>query len=155
VKTRQDKKILVYGYGNPGRRDDGLGAALVARLEALQRTDIYTETNYQLNIEDGALLAEYDYAVFVDAGHETPEPYALEELFPAAEIRFSTHSVSAAAVLAICEEHFKTRPRTFLLAIRGYEFDFQEGLSPRACDNLEQAVEAILGLIHAWKEEQL
>ena len=27
------KKILIYGYGNPGRQDDGLGTMLVERLE--------------------------------------------------------------------------------------------------------------------------
>ncbi len=26
-------QILVYGYGNPGRQDDGLGVELVRRLE--------------------------------------------------------------------------------------------------------------------------
>ena len=27
------KKILLYGYGNPGRQDDGLGVLLVEELE--------------------------------------------------------------------------------------------------------------------------
>ena len=31
--------ILIYGCGNPGRQDDGLGPALVAELEAWARAE--------------------------------------------------------------------------------------------------------------------
>jgi len=49
--------ILVYGYGNPGRGDDGLGPALVEALELLGATGLDCESDYQLAIEDAACLA--------------------------------------------------------------------------------------------------
>ena len=52
--------ILVYGYGNPGRGDDGLGPAFVEALELLGATDLDCESDYQLAIEDAASLAKYD-----------------------------------------------------------------------------------------------
>ena len=49
-------KILVYGYGNPGRQDDGLGISLVEMIEDWKNKKklsyIETDSNYQLNIED-------------------------------------------------------------------------------------------------------
>ena len=30
-----NKKILIYGYGNPGRMDDGLGNQLIDLLDAV------------------------------------------------------------------------------------------------------------------------
>jgi Ni,Fe-hydrogenase maturation factor len=52
----KDKKVLIYGYGNPGRRDDGLGikmSELIAHWsEAHHLEQIEVDSNYQLNIED-------------------------------------------------------------------------------------------------------
>ena len=47
-------RILVIGYGNPGRCDDGLGPALVARLESLRIPGLSVEVDYQLSIEHAA-----------------------------------------------------------------------------------------------------
>ena len=44
------RRILVIGYGNPGRRDDGLGPALAARLEALALPGVTVESDFQLAI---------------------------------------------------------------------------------------------------------
>ena len=44
--------ILFYGYGNPGRGDDGLGPALVAALESLISTGLDCESAYQLSVEE-------------------------------------------------------------------------------------------------------
>ena len=47
-------RVLVIGYGNPGRQDDGLGAAVIERLEALGLEGVTVDADYQLNIEDAA-----------------------------------------------------------------------------------------------------
>jgi len=67
-------QILVYGYGNPGRQDDGLGNELVRRLEewviAEGIVDIAFDSNYQLNIEDADAIAQNELVIFVDASEE-------------------------------------------------------------------------------------
>ena len=71
-----DRKILVYGYGNPGRQDDGLGVALVEELEQWVATEkipgLDFDSNYQLNAEDA--LAGFgcgDHGAFFAASRET------------------------------------------------------------------------------------
>ena len=46
--------VLLYGYGNPGRLDDGLGPALARELAARHPAEGVTiETGYQLQVESG------------------------------------------------------------------------------------------------------
>lgn len=134
-------RVLVYGYGNPGRLDDGLGPALVRELASAGTGGaVRLEAAYQLQVEDAALVAGHDVVVFADADAVCVAPFELRPLTPQRELRFSTHSVGPAAVLALAHEHFGARTRGFLLAIRGHEFDgYGERLSPRAGRNLAAA----------------
>ena len=79
-RPKRAPRVLVLGYGNPGRQDDGLGPAAAARIEALGLPNVTVEADYQLNIEDGAALAGHDVALFVDASRDAPAPYAIEEV---------------------------------------------------------------------------
>ena len=145
----------MLGYGNPGRQDDGLGPAVAAAIEKTAMADVTAEADYQLNIEDSAAAAEHDVVIFVDASVSGPEPFAMERIEPAAEISFSSHSVSPASVLAACAEHFKSRPEAWVLGVRGYAFEFAEGLTPKAQENCEAAIAFIQTWIKAWKERYM
>ncbi len=146
-------KILVLGYGNPGREDDGLGPAVVEALEALDLSGVTVDADYQLNVEDAAALAEHDIVLFVDASVKGPDPYSYKEIGPASEITFTSHSVSPESVVAMSEDHFGKRPRAYVLAIRGHRFEFAEGLTPQGQKNLKEALAYIQSLIQAWKEQ--
>lgn len=133
---------LVLAWGNPGRRDDGLGPAVAAALEALALPGVAVETGYQLEVEDAAELARYGRVLFVDADRAGEAPFQVRRLEPeAGGIGFTSHSVAPGRLLALGRELFGARPEAWLMGIRGYEFDeFGEGLSPRAQANLETAV---------------
>jgi len=135
-------KTLLLAYGNPGRRDDGLGPALAARLEALALPGVQIESDYQLNLEDAALLRECFIVIFADAGTCGPEPFLFSEIEPlAGPLGFTSHALSPQHLLALCRELYAYTPKAYLLEIRGYEFnEFGEGLSPQAERNLEETV---------------
>jgi hydrogenase maturation protease len=152
VSALREKRLLVFGYGNPGRGDDGLGPAIVEELESLALPGVSAETDYQLSIEAAAELAEADKVVFVDACLEGPEPFQVRRLEPSATISFSTHAFGPEAVLAVCEEAYHRVPETLLVGVRGYEFDIAEGLTAKARANSRAALEFITGLIQDWKE---
>jgi hydrogenase maturation protease len=133
------KRILVYGYGNPGRQDDGLGPALIEMLEAEGIPGVETDCNYQLQIEDAEAVSRFDAVVFVDASIDGEGPFSYEGLEPSAEIAFTTHAMSPASVLALCHELYRTPVPAFLLGIRGYRWEPVEGLSEPARENLESA----------------
>lgn len=135
-------RVLVIGYGNPGRLDDGLGPAFAAQLQALELPGVTVESNYQLNIEDADLISKYDVVVFADASVDAAAPFEfqpLEKKVPM--VGFSSHSITAASLLGLAEELFNATPKAYTLAIRGYAFNaFGEQLSDQARSNLEAAV---------------
>ncbi len=139
------KKILVYGYGNPGRQDDGIGARFVELIsewiEKENISGIYTDCNYQLNIEDSSLVADYDIIFFVDASVvEEVEYYKLEKVEPNnATIEFTMHAVSTAYVIDLCQKIYHKTPEAYVLHIKAYEFDFVEEITPKALHNLNDA----------------
>jgi len=136
-----DKKdILIYGFGNPGRQDDGLGPALVGKLESDNNFKADTDSNYQLNIEDAYEISRYKGVIFVDASMDCEESFSFYEIEPASEITFTTHEMSPQSVMALCEDLYPNKVKAFILEIRGYEWEFKEGLSTEAKNNLEKAL---------------
>ncbi len=175
------KRILLIGYGNPGRLDDGLGPALAEKFQqaepapnsfqtleqsvptetlnvqalgevskpscndfqALELSNLTVESNYQLNVEDAAQIAEHDIVVFADASTDAEPPFTFTPV--ASEpggLSFSSHSVSAPQLLGMVSELFHKQPEAWMLAIRGTEFnEFGEVLSEPAKQNLAAAVE--------------
>ncbi|MCP4201466.1 MAG: hydrogenase maturation protease [bacterium] len=131
-------RTLVLGWGNPGRGDDGLGPALAGIIEAQADDGLTVESDYQLQVEDAAEIARHDRVVFVDADRSGPEPFSCRRLAPAETgLSFTSHSVSPEALLKLTGELFGREPETWLVGIRGYDFDtFDETLSPRARANL-------------------
>lgn len=146
----QEGAILVYGYGNPGRKDDGLGPAFIQLLDEWLIENplhqISTDCNYQLNIEDAAAIADKEVVVFVDASlEEDIDAFSLTKVEAStAKVEFSMHAVSPAFVLDLCEKMYDKSPETWLLHIRGYDWDFIENLSDQAEKNLHGAFQFLL-----------
>ncbi|MGQ9800403.1 MAG: hydrogenase maturation protease [Candidatus Saccharicenans sp.] len=140
-------KILVYGIGNPGRQDDGLGPALVARLENKKITGLRLEADYQLQIEDALLFLGQDLVIVVDALKTGHKPFIFRRIKPAGDFTFTSHSLPPATVAFLCQQLYEKTPEVYILGIRGYEFEPGEKLSLKARDNLRQALAFILGIL--------
>jgi hydrogenase maturation protease len=160
IGLRPSESVLVYGIGNVGRQDDGIGVRLVERLERDARhagdegdsTEGATfETNYQLGIEDALLLSKFDVVLFLDASCEpiSTLPFTVRPVVPSDQIAFTTHAMSFSSVLSICEELYGRKPRTFLVAIRGYEWGISEDLSPNARMNLDDAFASLSAILQS------
>jgi hydrogenase maturation protease len=142
-------RILLIGYGNPGRQDDGLGPAVAAEMAKLGLAHLTVYDCYQLNIEDAIDVAEHDAVWFVDASKVGESPYALAALSPAFELDFTSHFVRPEVVLALAQHYYGKSPRAFLLGIRGYEFEFVEQLTLGAAENMRHAVAMLTGRLQA------
>lgn len=140
---KKSPRILIYGYGNPGRQDDALGVMLSEEIDAWTKKEnlsgIDTDQNYQLNIEDADKISHYDIVVFVDASVSDIESFQLTEVIPDSRSDFSMHSVSPAFVTGLCKEVFKKKPLVYQLEIKGYEWEFMEKISDKAGKNLSSA----------------
>jgi hydrogenase maturation protease len=140
-------RVLVLGYGNPGRQDDGLGPAAAEAVQRLGVPRVTVEIDYMLNIEDAAEAAQHDCVLFLDAAETGPEPFDVREIRPAEEVAFTSHIVKPEVITAICKKHFGRVPRAWLIAIRGYEFELQEGLTDAARANLDSAIAYLRSLL--------
>jgi hydrogenase maturation protease len=135
-----DPRILVIGYGNPGRQDDGLGPAVATGIGQLGWANLTVYDNYQLSIDDAAEIAEHEIVWFVDAAKAGPEPYFVRDLAAASSVEFTSHVMRPEAVLAIARDCFGCCPQAFLLGVRGYAFEFVEQLTPAATLNMRAAL---------------
>jgi hydrogenase maturation protease len=140
------KKILVYGYGNPGRQDDGMGVILAEMIEQWAKENGYVnievETNYQLNIEDSDIISDKDFVLFVDASMEQIEDIIYTKVTPDnSSIEFTMHAVSTSFILDMSNKLYGKSPETYLLHIKGYEWELAEGITEKALVNFDKALE--------------
>jgi hydrogenase maturation protease len=141
--TQATDKVLLYGFGNPGRGDDGLGPALAEAIEALALPGISVDANYQLTVEDAAEMGQYQAVVFADAATDGPSPFWFSRIDDSgvARLGWTSHSVTPVQVVALARDLFGSKVAAYALGIRGYTFgELDEGLSLQARDNLAQAV---------------
>lgn len=143
----KDNTVYIYGFGNPGRQDDGMGPAIIERLESDNISGIITDRNYQLNIEDAHNISQCSMVIFVDASLVEDEPFSFKKIEPSPEITFSTHTMSPESVLALCKDLYDKDMEAYVLAIKGYEWDYLEGLTDKAVDNFNKAYEFLIDKI--------
>lgn len=155
------ERVLLIGYGNPGRLDDGLGPACAAAMAARHVPGVEVDAAYQLQVEDAATIAGHDVVVFADASVDGAGPFDFRPVHPMASIDYSSHALEPPAVLALAQSLFGAKARGFTLAIRGYEFnEFGERLSPGAQANLSAAVAFLMttlgsGPCERWGDTRL
>jgi len=133
--------VLLIGFGNPGRLDDGLGPALADAIEKLNIDGVDVDSNYQLTVEDASEVSSHDVVIFADASVNCDEPFTFTAIKPQTKISFTTHSIEPESVLGLAHDLFSAKTKGYVLAIRGYDFnEFGERLSDQAQNNLLDAI---------------
>ncbi len=141
MKNNLKKSILVIGFGNPGRLDDGLGPVFAEKFSKFKLVNVEIDSDYQLVVDDAADIAKHDIVILVDAATKGREPFYFEKIIPEPAMSFSSHSVSPTALMAMVHDLFDAKTKGYLLGIRGYEFnEYCEKLSPKAISNMEEAL---------------
>jgi hydrogenase maturation protease len=132
---------LIFGIGNVGRQDDGLGWAFIDWLEAgalCTRAEI--RRHYQLHLEDAELISHKKSVLFVDATKDASvKSFALKRVEPKMDFSFTSHAISVPTIMATCQQCFLRLPDVYVLAIRGYEWELEVGLTQEARHNLNDA----------------
>lgn len=126
--------VLVIGYGNTLRRDDGAGCAAARRLARRLPKKIATVIAvHQLLPELAEPLSRAKFAVFIDADAKLP-PGSLRRRSlriptnsPAKSI---AHHQSAHGILRLARDLYGRRPRALLFSVGGQDFSFGSRLSP-------------------------
>lgn len=154
-------RLLILGFGNPGRGDDGLGPALIEALEK-QSLDCPAEltlsASMQLQPEQILDIQAHDLILLADAGWQTPAPFAFTQVRPLPDHSITSHALSPQCLLAIYQQTLGPPPPVFLLTVRGERFGLGDGFSPRAQRHLAGGLEFIVRLVQrpvteAWQRE--
>jgi len=152
-------RLVVFGWGNESRGDDGLGPMLLRRVEAERFPGVRTVEDYQLQIEHALDVDDADMLLFIDAARRGPAPFGFTEIGPRQEITPSTHALSPESLLDIYARVLKSQPPpAFVLAVRGESFGLGEGLSSDGAERLELAWAFLSELmatrrVAAWRSE--
>ncbi len=150
-------RLVVFGWGNDARGDDGLGPLLLARVAAAGWPDVTPIEDFQLQIEHALDLEGAEAALFVDAGKGTPAPFTFAEIGPKWVATHTTHAIAPESVLEVYARTLGLRPPpSFTLCMRGERFELGEGLSAEAAERLEKAWDFLQGLmrertVEAWR----
>ena len=136
--------FFIIGYGNPQRRDDGIGSYIVNRLQPLfkHRKDVHLLVLHQLEPDMIDTLKSADTLIFVDAtadavtdGHSWVEVKPEQNTMP-----FLVHQVAPAFILGLLQCLYHRRPKTWMVSVEGTDFGFGNGLSSDARKRAEQVI---------------
>ncbi len=143
-------RIVVFGWGNTSRGDDGLGPLLLQKIEDLGLAHVVTIEDFQLQLEHALDLKGADLALFVDASVVAPAPFSFVETGPRLGLTHTSHAMAPEAVLDVYSRVMgETPPPAFVLGMRGEGFELGSGLGATARDHLDAAFAFLRPLVEA------
>ena len=153
--------VLIFAIGNESRGDDALAPLLLRDLEgwaeAAGRVELIED--YQLQVEHVTDLLDRSAVLFVDADVSCTEPFHFSEIAAEKDSSYTSHVMTPFALLHTYRQVYGTdAPPTFLLRIRGYDFELGNPLSGKAAANLEAATKRVQelcmdGNLQRWRRQ--
>jgi hydrogenase maturation protease len=152
-------KVLIVGYGNPDREDDGVAWHILQGLaKRLGRTTLCVETGgldqlgqspdllfvLQLTPDLAEVIANYDYVCFVDAHTSSfPEDLRFEPIEAEFQPSPFTHHMTPQTCLILAETLYGHTPQGIVVSVRGHQFGFSHTLSTQTALLAEEAIEQL------------
>jgi hydrogenase maturation protease len=141
------QSILVLGYGNTLRRDDGVGPRVADALGELDLPAVRTLSCALLTPELADPISRVEQVVFVDAEVDGPQEVQLRPLRPAESSQIMAHAANPATMLALARDVFGHAPQAWLLTIPVEEMGIGEEISAFAQGGMLRAVQEIGKLV--------
>lgn len=139
--------LLVIGYGNTLRGDDGVGPRVAEAVGALRLPGVSTLTCQQLSPEHAAPISLAETVIFVDAAVDAPTEVQLRRLEPSDTSQLMAHAADPRTMLALSRDVFGHAPQAWWLTIPAVNLEFGEELTPGAQHGMNDAVKKIQSLI--------
>jgi len=128
--------VLIIGYGNPLRGDDGIGVCAAEAFEAEITAGTLPEgypltilTRMQLTPELAEPVHDADLVIFIDACVEGEPGTVREEDLAPTEGGALTHHVYPGTLLALAQELYGNSPKALVISVAGGDFGYESGLS--------------------------
>jgi hydrogenase maturation protease len=155
-----DDDVLIVGYGNPDREDDGVAwrilSSLATRLGQPEPSQDVDNLHHlgetpdllcvlQLDPDMAEVISDYDRVCFVDA-HTGAYEEAIRFQRIEGEFQSSpfTHHMTPETCLVLAQTLFGQAPRAVVVSVRGYQFGFSHRLSTETATLAEVAADRII-----------
>jgi len=135
--------LLIIGYGNTLRSDDGVGPRLVEAVGTLRLPHVKTLICQQLSPEHSGAVSMAGAVIFVDAAVDEPRVVQLRELKPGPAAQLFAHAADPRTLLAFARDVFGQAPQAWWLTIPAVNLEFGEQLTPTTDAGYQEALEQI------------
>jgi len=152
------EQILVIGFGNPYRGDDGMGLHAAEQFERINRDRAVTVlARQELHPELAEVISHVDFVIFVDAAAQgTPGTVSVCKLTPKCEVNgLFSHELTPETLLAAAKLLYGRCPEAMLVSAAGENFGISSQLSPAVSAALPQVLARIDGLIDTFQGREL
>ena len=138
-------RVLIIGYGNPLRSDDGLGwYAAVQLFRSSASRDVEVLPCHQLTPDLAEPVSHADTVMFLDSTHEgTPGELRCREIQAAEGTPSFSHHLSPQVVLGLSRDLYGAFPHALLLTVCGKCFEPGESLSEEVAGRLPDLKERV------------
>ncbi|HEY3927155.1 MAG TPA: hydrogenase maturation protease [Candidatus Koribacter sp.] len=140
-------KILVIGYGNPLRADDGVGCHGARQIAHHLRGDDRVEVIpcHELEAESARKVAAAEFVIFIDATHEG-EPGSITETTVLPDAAFDGkfhHKMTPESLLAAAKALHGECPPALQFHMTGWCFEIGEHMSAIVTERFKALVKKI------------
>jgi hydrogenase maturation protease len=148
-------KVLVLGYGNRSRNDDGVGWFVVEQLGIMQLADVELQFAHQLEVDHADEIRRFDTVIFVDAAvPQSSHLVTRTVVSPRLQGHAVAHYLTPADVLALCSSLYGIQPHATLFSVRGEDFNFGTALSPATKRGAQEVVRQVAGLVNQMRQQE-
>jgi hydrogenase maturation protease len=141
--------ILVIGYGNTLRGDDGVGPHVVEIVGQLGLPGVRTMICPLLTPELADPISRSSQVVFVDAAVDAPREVQWRKLEPNETSQIMAHAADPRTMLALARDVFGHAPQGWWLTIPAVDLGFHEHFSPSVQRDVIVAVGKIKDFCHS------
>ena len=138
-----ETQILVIGYGNTLRGDDGVGPRVAEAIGNLRLPGVSALICPLLAPELADQISRAAKVIFVDAAVDAPREVLWRKLEPNDTSQLMAHAADPRTMLAVARDVFGHVPEAWWLTIPATDLGFCEDFSSEAQRALVEAVEKI------------
>ena len=132
--------LLIIGYGNTLRRDDGVGPKVAEAVAALALPGVSTLACPLLTPELAEPISQAGTVIFVDAAVDAPREVQCRKLLPADTSQLVAHAASPATLLALARDVYSRVPNAWLITVPAEDLGIGDDLSPQTQRGFERAL---------------
>jgi len=143
------QRVLVIGYGNPYRGDDGFGPLAARAIEARGLDSVEVIAARQLTPEMAIPLSCAGYAIFLDAAiGDRPGALCVTPVEPCGS-SVSSHHFEPGTLLALAKSVFGHAPPAMLITTAAATLEQDAEISIAVCEAAARAADAVAAFCSA------